>query len=124
MPRKSYDSPRRGRAPLAQRGRAVFFVIRYRGLARLVAIGVERSDFKVVFTPHVATGLFSDTKIDCRIFPTKEPSDFFFGPFGVKKFTPPDGRGTLKKFLEKNRRNRLVRVQRNWQTDEPSACVI
>ena len=84
----------------------------------------ERSDFKVVFTPPRCLRPFSDTKKDCRIFPTKEPSDFFFGPYGVKKFTPPDGRGTLKKFLEKNHRNRLVRVQRNGQTDKPSACVI
>ncbi len=105
-------------------GERYFFVIRCHGLCASCRDCGERSDFKVVFTPPRCLRPFSDTKKDCRIFPTKEPSDFFFRPYGVKKFTPPDGRGTLKKFLEKNHRNRLVRVQRNGQTDKPSACVI
>ena len=54
---------------------------------------------------------FPDTKEDTRIFPTNEPVDFFpSAPCGVKKFTPPDGRGTLKKFLEKKTPEPLVFV--------------
>ena len=95
-----FSTSRQG-TPRTARESGIFSWFGVAGFARLVAIGVERSDFKVVFTPPRCLRPFSDTKIDCRIFPTKEPADFFFGPCGVKKFTPPDGGARWRNFLKK-----------------------
>ena len=110
--------------PSLRSGERYFFVIRCRGLYASCRDSGRKVGFQSrLHTPTLPAAFFR-YKNRLPDFPDQRTLRFFLRPCGVKKFTPPDGRGTLKKFLEKNRRNRLVRVQRNWQTARPSACVV
>lgn len=63
-------------------------------------LGVLRFSFPPRVSPFLRLQALSVTNISRGFSPDNEPGDYFPAALGrVKKFTPADGRGTLKKFL-------------------------
>ncbi len=70
-------------------GERYFFVIRCHGLCASCRDCGERSDFKVVFTPHVACGLFPIQRKIAGFSRPKNPPIFSFAPTGSRNLPLP-----------------------------------
>ena len=84
---KSYVSPRRGRAPLASLGRAVFSLGVRPGCGFRTPAVFRISPLAVSPLTRCLQAI-SDTKVDRRILPANEPANYFPAALRVKKLTP------------------------------------